>query len=135
MDQRETCDRETGDGGEAGAGVAGDDISVRADIANLAGDFREFVAAELRYYQSRLQYGASVARWAGLYLFIALAALFGACIALILGLLLILAQWLGTVWAVVILCGGFATIGGIFLLMARNTARKMRFPEIGPRDD
>ncbi len=104
-------------------------------MAKLAVDFREFLHAELRYYRSRLHYSASVARWASLYLFVALAAVAGAFIALILGMLLALAQWLGAIWATLIVCGGFLMIGLAFAFLAKSIVKKMQFPELDSQDD
>jgi hypothetical protein len=111
------------------------DISVRADMAQLVGDFREFVSAEMQYYQARLKYSKSVAKWTGAYLAIALFAAFGTIVALILGLLLIIASFVGPIWATVIVTLAFGAIGLLFAVLAQRTTRKFKFTELSERDD
>jgi hypothetical protein len=121
--------------GETVGDLDAEPISVRADIEQLAEDFREFVSAEMQYYQARLKYSKSLAKWTGAYLAIALFMLLGAVVATILGILLIISSFIGPIWATVIVSLTFGCIGLCFAWLAQRTARKFKFTELGERDD
>ena len=108
--------------------------SVRDDLSAITIQIRELVAAEMEYYQARLKYSKSVAKWTGLYLALAFCALLGSAVGLILGLLLILSAWFGPIIATVTVCGSFAVIGILLLLTARSNSRKLLFSEGDDQD-
>jgi small-conductance mechanosensitive channel len=108
-----------------------EDVSARDQIARLVADFRDLVAHELAYYKARFAYGSTIAKWTGIYVAVALFALFGTVIALILGLLLILAQAIGAPAATAVVTLGFAGIALLFAHLARRSARNLSFPELG----
>jgi small-conductance mechanosensitive channel len=108
-----------------------EDVSARDQIARLVADFRDLVAHELAYYKARFAYGSTIAKWTGIYVAVALFALFGTVIALILGLLLILAQAIGAPAATAVVTLGFAGIALLFAQLARRSARNLSFPELG----
>lgn len=111
--------------------MAGEVPSPREQIAGLVGDVRGLALAEWDYAKARLSYSGGVVRKAGIYAVLAVLAVSAAMIALVLGLLLIVASyfgpWVGT-FAVVI---AFVLIAALFGLAARKTAQKLRFDEIG----
>ncbi len=110
-------------------------VSPRAQVAQLVDDFRTLAADEMGYYKARLVYSTAVAKWTGIYVAIALFALFGTVVALILGLLLILATWIGAGAATIIITLSFAAFALLFAQMARRSARNFSFPEIDGRAD
>jgi uncharacterized protein YacL len=120
---------------DAGDKLDAANVSVRADMAQLAGDFREFISAEMQYYQARLKYSTSIAKWTGVYLAVALFAALGAIVALILGLLLIISAFAGPIWATLIVTVTFAGVGVLFAVLAQRTTRKFKFTELSERDD
>jgi hypothetical protein len=107
-----------------------EELSARDQITRLVADFRGVAADEIRYYKARLAYSSSVAKWTGIYVAIALFALFGTVVALILGLLLILSAWIGAPAATLVVTLSFAGIALIFAQMARRNARNLSFPEL-----
>ncbi len=106
------------------------EISVKEDVSQLALDFRQLVSAEMRYYQARLKYSTTVAKWTGIYLAMALFALFGTAVAVILGLLLVFSTWFGPVIATLIVSLSFGAIGIIFAMLARQSTKKFKFAEV-----
>jgi small-conductance mechanosensitive channel len=107
-----------------------EEVSPREQITRLVTDFRTVAADELAYYKARFAYSTAVAKWTGIYVAIALFALFGTVVALILGLLLILAAWVGAIAATIIVTLSFAGVALLFAQMARRNARNLSFPEI-----
>jgi hypothetical protein len=99
-------------------------------VARLVGDFRIMADAEIKYYRARLSYSAGVAKWTSLFVALALFSLFGAVVALILGLLLALAELIGFLAATLCLTVSFILVAVLFAGIARNNVRKLSFPEI-----
>lgn len=93
-------------------------------------DVRALVRAELRYYQSRLDYSRYVMKWSLLFGAIAFLAFCGAAIALILGIVLTLAPHIGPGLATVTTAAGFSVIGLLSGVYAKNWLKKVRFTEI-----
>ena len=108
-------------------------LPAREQVARLVGDFRVMADAEISYYRARLSYSAGVAKWTSLFVALALFSLFGAVVALILGLLLALAELTGFLAATLCLTVGFILVAISFAWVARYNVRKLSFPEIGPK--
>ncbi len=103
--------------------------SPREQIAGLVSDVQSLARAEWHYAKARLSYSGGVARKAGLYALLAIVALSSAGVALILGILLIVASYYGP-WiatASVVILSSLAAF--LFAISARNTARNLSFTE------
>lgn len=105
-----------------------------AQISALVGDVRTLAEAEWEYAKARLSYSGGVVRKAGVYALLALLALSGAAMALILGLLLILTHYWGPWMATAIVVVSFAAIAVVCALLARKTAKNLNFSD-GDGDD
>lgn len=83
------------------------------DVRQLASDGRTLLEAELAYQKSRAlvagQAAKGVAGWGAL----ALALVFFALMALVLGLVLVLAEAIGALWATVATCVGLLAIAAL----------------------
>jgi Putative Actinobacterial Holin-X, holin superfamily III len=108
--------------------------SPRAQIEGLANDVRALAEAEWEYARARISYSGGVVRKAGLFALLAILSLSGAAIALILGILLILAHYLGPWAATAITVLLFALAAYVFALRARATARNLSFSEADSND-
>ncbi len=106
------------------------DTTPVAHFTQLASDVRALANAELDYYRARLSYSKDVAKSTGLYLAIAIFALFGTVTALILGTLLILSVLIGPLLATIAVTISFAAMMIIFAYLARRSARNFAFSEI-----
>lgn len=104
--------------------------SAQEQIAALILDGRELVQTELAYYKGRINYSGELVKRAGLWASVALFCLFGAVIALILGILLIIAHYAGPIVATISVTLAFICAAIIFALYARANARKLAFPEM-----
>jgi Flp pilus assembly protein TadB len=108
--------------------------SPRSQIAGLVSDVQSLAQAEWDYAKKRLSYSGGVARKAGIYALLAIAAFSSAAVALVLGILLIIASywgpWIAT--ASVVIVSGLTAFW--FAISARNTARNLTFAE-DDRDD
>ena len=98
-------------------------------------DLRALVRAEVRYYQSRLDYSRHVLRWSFRFGAIAAFAFSAAAIALVMGLILTLAPHIGPGLATLSVTTTFMLVGAICALRARKWLRKVYFPEIDRDDD
>jgi uncharacterized membrane protein len=107
------------------------EMSPRDQITQLASDFRTLATAEFDYYRARFAYSRTVAKWTGIYVAVALFALFGTIIALILGILLSLASAIGPLWATVLVTLIFIGLTALFAILARRSSRNFSFPELG----
>ena len=116
---------------EAKPDIIDANISARDQVTNLMSDFRSLASAEFDYYRARFAYSRSVAKWTGIYVAMALFALFGAVVALILGILLSLSAAIGPVWATVAVTLVFIATTAIFAILARRSSRNFSFPELG----
>lgn len=99
-------------------------------ITLVLDDVRALVQAELRYFQSRLDYSRYVMKWSLLFGVIAIVTLSGAAVALILGTLLTLEPHIGPGWATIVTVTGFLVIGLASGFAARHWMQKVRFTEI-----
>ncbi len=103
--------------------------SPREQIAGLVSDVQSLAQAEWDYAKARLSYSGSIARKAGLYALLAIVALSSAGVALILGILLIVASyygpWIATASVVIV----SVILAFLFAISARNTARNLSFTE------
>ena len=116
---------------EAKPDIIDADISARDQVTNLMSDFRSLASAEFDYYRARFAYSRSVAKWTGIYVAIAVFALFGAIVALILGMLLSLSAAIGPVWATIAVTLTFIAAMAIFAILAHRSSRNFSFPELG----
>jgi hypothetical protein len=105
----------------------------REQIAELVDDFRALAEAEWDYARARLSYSGGVVRKAGLLAILALAAASGAIIALILGTLLVLAQYIGPIIATILVVLFFSLAAYLLAIYARKTAKNLGFS--GQADD
>ena len=107
----------------------GEAPSPREQIAGLVSDVQSLAQAEWDYAKARLSYSGSIARKAGLYALLAIVALSSAGVALILGILLIVASyygpWIATASVVIV----SVVLAFLFAISARNTARNLSFTE------
>lgn len=103
----------------------------RDQVKQLVSDFRSLAAAEFDYYRARFAYSRTVAKWTGIYVAVALFALFGTIVALILGILLSLAAAIGPIWATLLVTLIFAGLTALFAVLARKSSKNFSFPEIG----
>jgi hypothetical protein len=103
----------------------------RDQVKQLVSDFRTLAAAEFDYYRARFAYSRTVAKWTGIYVALALFALFGTVVALILGILLSLASAIGPLWATVLVTLIFTGLTALFAILARRSSRNFSFPELG----
>jgi len=99
-------------------------------ITLVLDDVRALVKAELRYFQTRLDYSRYVMKWSLLFGVIAIITLSGAAIALILGTLLTLAPHIGPGGAALVTVAGFLVIGLTSALAARHWMKKVHFTDI-----
>lgn len=111
------------------------EVSAAAQVSLVLEDVRALVRAELRYFQSRLDYSRHVMRMSFRFSAVAAFAFSGAAIALVIGLLMTLAPHIGPGWATLVVTLGFMLIGAIAGFQARKWVRKVYFPEIERDDD
>jgi hypothetical protein len=91
---------------------------------------RELVEIELDFYRARLSYSQKMLKRAGLFGVLALSFLLTACVAFVLGMLLIIASHLGPEAATLCVTITFIGLAILFALLARSHARKLGFPEL-----
>jgi hypothetical protein len=103
--------------------------SPREQIAGLVSDVRTLAEAEWEYAKARLSYSGGVVRKAGIYALLAILAVSAAAIALVLGILLIIASYAGPWVATFVVVLLFSLAAYLFAISARNTARNLRFSE------
>ncbi len=110
--------------------VADGDNGLTAQLSVFVGDVVNMAHAELNYYRARFAYSQSVAKRIGLYAIISVATFFAAIAALIFGLLLILAAYLGPVIATIIVTVAFLLFAVGAGILARKASKQLSF-----RDD
>jgi hypothetical protein len=115
--------------------TAPEETDARTQVAQLAGDVRQMLDAEMRYYRTRFEYTRGVVTRAAGFGVVALAALLGAAIALVVGMLLILSSALGPIAATAITVVTFSIFGAFCGYKARNWVQKVHFPEIQKDDE
>jgi hypothetical protein len=98
-----------------------------AQISGLIGEVRALANAELDYAKARLSYSGGILRKAGIFAILAVVALSSAVVALILGILLIVASYFGPWIATIAVVITFGLAALIFAMIARNTARNLSF--------
>jgi hypothetical protein len=111
------------------------DVSATEQVSLVLDDVRALVRAELRYFQSRLDYSRHVMRMSFRFGAVAAFAFSGAAIALVIGLVMTLAPVIGPGWATLVVTLGFILIGALAGFQARKWVRKVYFPEIERDDD
>ncbi len=104
-------------------------LSPAEQVRTLVADVRALAEAEIDYAKARLSYSGGIIRKAGIWAFLAIFFFSGAIIALILGLLLILSQYLGPWLATAIVVVGFALAAWGAGQIARRTAYNLKFSE------
>ena len=88
------------------------------DVRQLVDDGRTLVEAELAYHKSRAVVAGQAAKSVAGWLSLALALLFFAMMALVLGLILILAPVLGAVGATLVVVAGLLVMGALSGMVA-----------------
>jgi hypothetical protein len=111
------------------------DVSPTQQVSLVLEDVRALVRAELRYYQSRLDYSRHVMKWSFRFGGIAAFAFSAAAIGLVTGLIMTLSPLIGPGWATLLVTLGFITVGAICAVQARKWVRKVYFPEIEREND
>jgi predicted Abi (CAAX) family protease len=111
------------------------DVSPTQQVSLVIDDVRALVRAELNYYRSRLDYSRHVMKRSAGFGFVAALAFMAAAIALVVGLVLTLAPYIGPGMATLAVTLGFILIGAISGNQAQKWAAKVRFPEIDKDDD
>jgi hypothetical protein len=101
----------------------------RVQIAGLVSDVRLLAESEWEYAKARLHYSGGIIRKAGIYVILAVLALSAAAIALILGVLLIIASYWGLWVATISVVLMFSIAAYLFAVTARKTARNLSFNE------
>lgn len=101
----------------------------------LVDDVRALIRAELKYFQSRIDYSRTVLTRAFVFGSAALLAFAGAMISLVTGLVITLAPIIGPGWATLLVTLALVIIGSILGVQARNWVSKVYFPEIESSDD
>jgi Putative Actinobacterial Holin-X, holin superfamily III len=109
--------------------------SAGEQVSLVLEDVRALVRAELRYYQSRLDYSRYVMKWSFRFGAVAAFAFGAAAIGLVTGLVMTLAPLIGPGWATLVVTLGFILIGAIAGYQARTWVRKVYFPEVEASDD
>lgn len=87
--------------------------SLVADVRQLVEDGRTLLEAELAYQKSRAMVAGQAAKGVAGWMALALALLFFALMALVLGLVLALVPALGAIWATVAVVLGLLAMGGL----------------------
>lgn len=104
-------------------------LSPREQISGLVSDVRTLAEAEWEYARARLSYSGGVVRKAGIYALLAILALSAAAVALVLGILLIVASYFGPWVATIAVVLVFSFAAYLFAISARKTARNLNFAE------
>lgn len=105
------------------------ELSPREHITRLIDDVQQLASSEIDYYRNRFFYSASIAKWSGLFAIISLASLFGAIVAIILGLLMALASIVGFLVATLIMAMTFLATALFFAWLARRRLRNLSLAE------
>ena len=105
----------------------GEVISPLGQVCNLIEEVRALAEVEVDYVKARISYSGGILRKAGLFALLALLFLSSAVIALIIGLLLIVASYWGPIVATLVVVALFAAAALGAALYARNTVRKLKF--------
>jgi Flp pilus assembly protein TadB len=103
--------------------------SPREQISGLVSDVRTLAEAEWEYARARLSYSGGVVRKAGIYALLSILALSSAGIALVLGILLIIASYFGPWVATIAVVLVFIFVAYLLAISARKTARNLSFAE------
>lgn len=110
-------------------------VSATQQVSVVMDDIRALVRAEMRYYQSRLDYSRHVMRMSFRFGIVAAFSLSASAIGLVTGLIMTLAPLVGPGWATLLVTLGFIAIGAICAFQARKWVRKVYFPEVERDDD
>jgi hypothetical protein len=104
--------------------------SAREQLTMLVQSGRQLIESEIAYIQGRMIYSGQIVKQAGLLGALSLFSLFGAVIALILGILLVISSYIGPEIATLAVTISFAACALLFALLARRSARKLAMPEL-----
>jgi len=114
-------------------GSSGPEVSTlqeaRREIHGLIGEARLLAETELAYWKARARYSASHAGRSAAFGGMALIAFICTVFALIVGLLMIAAHWLGPVWATVVVTGSFFVVAAVCAFIARRHALLLKFQD------
>jgi Flp pilus assembly protein TadB len=105
------------------------DFSAREHLSELIANTRQLVDIEIDFYRARLSYSQKLVKRAGLFGIVAMSFLFAAIVALVLGILLIVAATLSPELATLAVSGGFILMALIFGWLARSNLQRLNFPE------
>jgi uncharacterized membrane protein YdjX (TVP38/TMEM64 family) len=101
----------------------------REQISGLVANARLLMDAEIKFYRERFLYSQAIIKRSGLFGALALFFLLAAVVALVLGILLILASRVGPEIATIVATLGFVATAGLFGWLARTKLRRLSFPE------
>ena len=100
--------------------------SLAGDLRELADDAQTLVEAELAYQSARAAYAWNRGQGVAIWLIIAATAAFFTVVAMVVGLLLALAPYVGVWGALGIVAAGLALLAGFALLRASAKFKRMR---------
>lgn len=103
--------------------------SPAAQVRGLIDEVKALADAEISYAKARLSYSSGIVRKAGQWALFAMLFLAGAVMALIVGMLLIVAHFWGPVIATITVVLLFAVASAVSGLQARKIARRLSFDE------
>ncbi|MDO7833770.1 hypothetical protein Q4610_01810 [Sphingobium sp. HBC34] len=101
------------------------DESVRDVLNRLYADGRAYAAAEAEKQKLRAGLVATGVRNAAIFGVIALILLFAGIVALLVGLIFTLAQYVAPIWATLIVFGGALLLAALLLLLAKGCIGRM----------
>lgn len=111
---------------ESAHGIDAPDESVRAVVARLIEDGRAYASAEAEKQKLRAGIVLVGVRNAAIFGVIALIIVFAAIVALLVGLIIALAQSIAPLWATLIVVGGAVCIVIMLLLLAKGSISRMK---------
>ena len=107
--------------------TSADPVAPRAQIAGLIEDVKALAQAEIDYARARLSYSGAIAKRAGLFALLAFMVFGSACIALVIGTMLIIDHYWGPWAATIITVLSFALIALLLGLRAQAIAKRLDF--------
>lgn len=110
----------------SGHGIDAPDESVRAVVARLIEDGRAYASAEAEKQKLRAGIVLVGVRNAAIFGVIALIIVFAAIVALLVGLIIALAQSIAPLWATLVVVGGAVCVVIMLLLLAKGSISRMK---------
>jgi len=107
----------------------GDVQSPVAQVRALVDEVKALADAEIAYAKARIGYSGGIIRKAGQWALVSILLLAATAIALVLGILLIIAHYWGPVVATLTVVLFFAATAVLAAIYARNIARRLSFAE------